>query len=341
MFRRILAVCFFALAVGVASAVEPAASEVPFATLFEAFRALPAGQQEDRLAQAFAYRLQQCGNISVRTDVRLRNHTFGLDGRVGEPVNDGVHRVYHHRRLHGGYRVSIDQAVGYDEPVTLSEVYNFNPRTGESRGVSYLPGLSPRGWFQVRQPISWESDPFVFWLDGKDTESQQFLFRYLLDHRSQFDIETAQQDGLVRLTVPWRPPHSHEVLGVQEFTLDPAKEFLPVSGRGYWEQPVGEGNTIWRSVEFTVTESKRFDEIWMPVRLRHLVQASPLRPDVVNVYDVELLELEFGNVTRPDLHVSFPDRTMVIDSVNGLRYVVAGNESPSDSQSNADAADKR
>jgi len=115
-------------------------------------------------------------------------------------------------------------------------------------------------------------------------------------------IEILDDDGLVKLTVPWRPFGYNESLGIWVYFLDLRKGSLPIKGNGKWERRRSNGKTSWRLEDFEVIDSTLVDDVWMPIVLRESVRAST-RPDLLNKYETCIKLIEYGRVQSNDIEV--------------------------------------
>jgi hypothetical protein len=173
-----------------------------------------------------------------------------------------------------------------------------------------------------------ETNRYTYWLDGQHSAKAEYLIRYLVDHQKEWTIEVPADSSTVRLTVPWQPEFSDKPMGTREFFLDPRKAFFPVRGKARWEEILRIGKLSWRSEEFIVEEARLVGDVWMPTKLKEIIGASPLGPNVVNIWETEVHKIESGTVTPEDLEIKFPEGTEVIDAIKGLRYLTDANGNP-------------
>jgi hypothetical protein len=172
-----------------------------------------------------------------------------------------------------------------------------------------------------------ESDRYAYWLDGEFAHKEDFLFRYLLDHRKEWNIEAPVDGDTVQLTVPWQPWFSDKPLGKRTFVLDRQKGFLPIKGHSRWDRTLGNGKPSWRVEDFVVQDSRLVSDVWMPTKLREEVWASSV-PDRIVVEEIEATDIKIGAVTPEDLHVPFTEGMQIVDAIKGVSYVADARGDP-------------
>jgi hypothetical protein len=288
-------------------------------------RQLSPAERNSLIAAAFERRLKQCDNVEfvVRSVLKV----YKLNGtQLGDVKDTLCDETEHMWRLGSSYRVDTERTADAGK-VRQALSNHYDAGAGVSRSVVATTRMQTGARIDTTPDRQTQEFRYQYWLDGQHTNLAEYIFRYLLDHKGEFSSEV-RPDGLVALTVPWAPRWSKTPLGTREFVLDPAKGFMPVSGKGRWEQPKPTGPPNWRSEEFTADEAKLVGDVWMPMRLREVIHSSNGTPGTVNVWETAVDRIELGRVAPADLEVTFPKGTQVVDAIKGVTYHVGEDGQP-------------
>jgi len=291
------------------------------------FKSLPDSDRAVLLLEAFQRRIEHSRNLSYECSLILRNHKWA-DGKVGDIVWRGLKFRYHHWSLNESYAVET-RPFGdpeNEEPKTISKT-SYDAASGISRSATSLDPNKPKvaAITSQKNQIT-ETNRYSYWLDGTPNGYAQFLFRDLVEARDHYSIVVNDAEGLVELTIPWKPRGFPEVEGTWKYSLNPRQGFLPVRGEGQWR-----GRGHWREETFQVRDARLVDDVWMPLDLHETVRASSGAPDTVNVYETRVLSIEHGQVTPQDLEVEFGERAYVADKTRGVKYFTDPAGKPVDS----------
>ena len=330
--------CFFRIVAFAMAAVPsatfvqsaPAAdSEEPATISAKEFLALGIDDQRTMLAQAFERRLNDSKNISYEVVVTICNHEY-RDGKLGPVVWEGMKWGYRHWRLGDSYRVDVD-AYGRPFTDTPQQYISSGFDANEGRSIETIRGKGLKKPYARIDKIHSRTivdNRYSYWLDGKPNGDAEHIIRCIVNHRDQLKFSATESGAVdvVVMTLPWTPFGLPDAVGEWKLELDSKKGFLPVHGIGSWER-VGDNRRIYRRAEFIVGDSKLVSGVWMPTRLREVIEASPI-PGVVNVWETEVVRIEQGKVTPTDLVVSIDEGTTVIDSLKGGSYSADANGQP-------------
>jgi hypothetical protein len=308
-----------------------AAWEVEGVTAFamgaDEFRRLSSEEQKTLLVSAFERRLELAKNIQYQAVLTGENHEYRA-GKVGKLVTRLNGSGLLHWKIGNSFRMDTIRGGGMSvEPLPLESVASgFNAEAAVATSTIHF-GNTPRCFGRTDvspDPIN-DSNRYAYWLDGKDTAEQEFFIRYIVNHRSDLEVDVSGVEN-IRLTVPWKPFWSEKVIGKRSFELDPRKGFLPVRGMARWEILGQDGKSSdWRNEEFFVEASKIVGDVYMPTKYRELLSASTLGDGLVTVWQTDVSKIEAGNVTLKDIEVPFNEGMEVVNAIEGVFYVVGPN----------------
>jgi hypothetical protein len=315
---------------GLARAQDRAAFAMPLGE----FQQLSAAEQKALLGRVFEHRLEHAKNIYFEVQVRMAGYEY-RNGQVGKKTFDANGRNYRLWRLVDAYRMASDRG-GIDVAIPIEFVNSgFDPREGIGKSTVRFKGNNRAyGRIDSVHDISEEDNRLTYWLDGKHptTGWGEYIFRFLVDNKDSYVIETPVDQNMVRLKVPWITIVSPEPWGTREFILDPSKGFLPIRGKGRWEtDKFGDGKTHWRVEEFEVGDSQLVGDVWMPLHLKEIIVSSR-RANACNVLETKVTKIEWGTVKPEDLEVAFSPGMRIVDAIKGDTYVVGENGEPTQVQ---------
>jgi hypothetical protein len=305
-------------------------SSAAFATTIEDFRELSRDEQHSLVVKAMKHRLEHGKNIYIVSRRTLRNHFYD-DGVLGGVQYQGITAVNRLWRLGNSYRLDTEN-YGKVRPAEATnllrrQVTGFDSVSEHSVSTRQTVG-NRRSYARVAigHNLMTEHHRYGYWLDGEHSRFAENLFRYLVDHSASLVVTTpGKEEGLVRVDVEWQPSFSHEPLGTRQFYLDPQKGFFPVRGYGKWEMLLKDGTLSWswRQEEFRVEESRLVGDVWMPIKLQEITRGSTSpAPNIVAVYETEVLDIEQGTVTDDDLLVPLSKGMEVVDTIRSVSYVL-------------------
>ena len=300
------------------------ADRTSFGMSIEEFRRLSPTARQEIIVTAFEHRLERSRNSYYEVMQKSNNHEYkdGEVGRLVAPLNGSRIRLW---TLGDSYR--MESEVGGPEVLTpeLLSVTSFDSNEGVVRSTA-RPASNQRTYGRidtVQDPIK-QWNRYGYWLDGKHTPAGEHLIRYVVDHRSKWQIDMSMDPSKIHLTIPWQPDGYDKAQGTRWLALDPVKGFLPTAGKARWDA-ASRGRPRWRMEEFTVEKSQLVQDVWMPTKVTELVGGSPLGPEKVTVYQLHVARISMGNITPRDLEVGFPTGTKVVDATRGVTYLVGPN----------------
>jgi hypothetical protein len=300
--------------------------EAAFSMSIEEFRDLSSTDQKALLVSVFEHRLEHAANIYYEAleliDLVERDAESGKLGKVTERLNGS--RLRHWVR---GSSSRMDTIRGGPDVAEALETVavGLDAKSGVVRtSVHFKEGRPPSGRIGTQHDRINDSNFYAYWLDGKHTTENDFLPRYLVEHRAEFSIAMPAGESTVRLTVPWYYNSSTKPWGTRAFDLDPQKGFLPVRGTARWEHKLG-SNPQWRVDEFTVEASQLVGDVWMPTKLTWIIDTPNGKPGVCNVHHISISQIEAGTVRDEALEVSFEPGMLIVDAIEGVAYTPGPN----------------
>jgi beta-lactamase regulating signal transducer with metallopeptidase domain len=305
----------------------------PVSMSAEEFGRLPAAEQRAILAREFQRRLEMVKNLHFETDTVVKLYT-NRDGKPVEPLKQTTNFRFRYWLLGESFRVDRDTSVPTDAELSCSSSEAVNAEEGLGRNVSiWKEGkFPPQG--QIVFPFeSTDISRYAGWVLDKDGSrsptGEDYLFRYLLNHKDQFEIEARVEGDKVRLTVPWQPAWAGAPggSGRRVYLLDPRKGFLPIHCASRYDNSPTEQRRSWREETLAVEESRLVGDVWMPSVLRE-TSAHSLSPDEIEVLETKASRIESGAVKPSDIQVRFPEGMKVIDAIEGVEYVVDAKGNP-------------
>ncbi len=288
------------------------------------FSQMSSADQKMLLIRVFERRLEHAKNLYYKVDTFSKNHE-DLDGEVGKPLNDASSRRFQYEQwgLGNSYRIDTNK---YRQP-KLDELYvwmasGFDADQGVGRSTGRVKGKEKTyGRIDTKHNPAVGDNQYRYWLNGDYPRWQEYLFRYLLSRRGEFEIEAPVEGDKVRLTVGYQPSWAKESGGKRAFLLDPQEGFLPIRGDSRWDgSPGRDGRPQWRVEKFTVTQSKLVGDVWMPIEMRFAIACSAATVPGFTVYDMTVSKIEGGKVTPADLEVPFTEGMFVVDAIKGVSY---------------------
>lgn len=318
--RCVLVLCIIALTVPLQAAEDSAA----FSMSIDEFVELSDADQKSLVASAFEHRLQHAKNLHY--EALMLGNVSEYDGeRVGKVLTQLNGSRLRHWTLGDSFRMDTDRGGPDVSHPQKFVVCGLDATSGVVRStVRFNNRDRSAGRIGVEVDQINHFNRYAYWLEGEHTMVAEYVFRYLVDHRSHFTLEPASENK-VCLIVPWHPYESKEPLGARTFLLDPAKGFLPVHGMARWDEVRRGGKTSWRTEEFFVEAAELVGDVWMPTQLKEVIGASTGGDGKVNVYDIKVSKIEAGTVTAEDIEVPFPMGMDVVDTIKGETYVVGPN----------------
>lgn len=318
----------------IAKAVQeaaPARSELvpPSSMSAEEFARLSAADQRALLVRAFEWQVGHLNNVYFEVDA-LYSWYENRNGEIGAVKQDppSRHTRYRHWRLGDSFR---EDSETFDDATSTNVSFRSSLGNNAEEGVARYVHFSLKGerppQGQVQYPISPnDHDPYIHWLshspEPKTTMPRvEYLFPYLLEHQSEYEIAAPVDGDFVRLSFPWKTDWAEQPGGQRVYLLDPKKGFLPVRCDSRYDDPPTDPRRMWRIEQFLVEESRLVDDVWTPVRLTEAVAGSPA-PDQFAVFRITVSRMESGTVKLPDLFIPFPEGTRVQDVLEGATYVV-------------------
>jgi len=294
---------------------------------FDEFASLNHDDQATIVRIAMEERMVFAKNIFYESTRITRIQKF--DGEVPGKVTHGDNMpkfVHRHWKLGDSYRMDTDAywSAAHSNPAQLVQ-NQFDANQGVTRGR--VNGFGDERIFariDTKQDSYNSENRYAFWLFGEDVFDAEFLIRYMVQHADQYEIEIENDTKLIKLTVPWMPLHSRsEVLGKRTVWLDSTKKFLPISGKARWDDDKNAG--MWRTEEFVVLDSQLVGNVWMPMKIRELIQTNLADEGIFCVNVTTVQKIEQGTVTEGDLWVEFPPGTKVIHAIEGVTYKIGPN----------------
>lgn len=294
-----------------------------FSMSIDEFRALAPADQQALLASVFEHRLRHAANIHYEALQLISLAEYDPEtGKVGEVTQRLNGSRLRHWVRGNSFRMDTIRG-GHDVAEALKSVAcGLDAKSGVVRStVHFKEGRPPSGRIGTDVDRINESNFYAYWLNGKPTGHNDFLPRYLVEHQDQFSIAAPPGETTVRLGVPWYYFSNKEPWGTRAFDLDPEKGFLPIRGKARWELKQ-DGKTHWRVDEFTVEESRLVGDVWMPTKLKWLIDTSSGNPRTCNIYNITVSEIEAGTVRDEDLEVPFDAGMLIVDAIQGMAYTV-------------------
>lgn len=324
---RLSFVLSFIAVMSVASSVVAAEVLQPTSISAEAFSRLSSADQRALLVRVFERRLEHAGNLQYEVDLQYRFFE-NANGAPGRRKEFSVHRVCRQWQLGGSYRLDSDMYLPEAASPHKWTATSYNAQEGVGRFTLRQKGLERAfGRIDSRHDNLLEDNRFCLWLNGTYPHKEDYLFRYLLDHQSEFVVKAPVDGGHVELVVGYQPWWADKSGGQRVFLLDPNKGFLPIRGDSRWDAPPSGGHDNWRIERFTVEESQLVGDVWLPVRITEQLAGSPA-PDNFTVLEMTVSRLEYGRVTPADLVVPFTEDMQVVDAIKGVTYVTDSDGNP-------------
>jgi hypothetical protein len=215
----------------------------------------PFADQRDLLVAVFERRLEHSKNLSYDADLAL-DICVNLEGKPGELKETCSFRRWHSWQLGDSYRVDADMFLPNQlEKAVLWTSSGFNAEEGVGRCTVKGTDNRTAGRIDTVHNQGLEDNHYSYWLDGMDRRKQEYLFRDILAHQQDFEIQAADDPDLVQLTIDYQPYWTNKPGGKRVFLLDPRKGFLPIQGESRWDETSAKGRHRWRIERFVVKES--------------------------------------------------------------------------------------
>jgi hypothetical protein len=293
----------------------------------EEFSRLSVADQRALLVRAFERRRGHAKNLYYEAEQVVSWYEKDGNGERGKFLEEGPRRKYRHWRLGDSYRMDSDMIRPKQVDVLHWVSSGFDSEQGVCRST-----MRTRGEKRTFGRIDTAHDPITmdnrynYWLDGEYPHKEEYLFRYLLDHKDEFEIRSPVAGDKVQLTVGFQPWWADKPGGKRQFVLDPQKGFLPVQANSRWDGPPTGGNPNWRVEKFTVEESRLVGDVWMPIRLMETtaVGHSPR----VAAMEISVSRIECDAVRPNDLVVPFTEGMEIVDAIKGVAYAADAHGNP-------------
>ena len=304
--------------------LTPAGAQ-PLLMSAEEFASLSGADQQALLVRVFEHRLEHAANLYYEARETIDVHEYHDGQPVGPPQKQLGGDDVRFWQLGSSYRMDFDRWRKEGQDPVVSNSFGFSAQEGVGRRMSKLRDLRNPDQVHIFGRVDQEHNPrwlqgrFQYWLDGEFPHPREYFFRDLIARQEEFIVRAPVENGLVELTVDY-DLFARAEPGTRVVLLDPEKGFLPVRGEARGEDLSPEGRHRYRKEGFVVHESRLVEDVWMPVRFTHTI-ASSAAPDICNIHNTEILQIEHGKVVPKDLKVLFPEGTRVVDAVRGVTYV--------------------
>jgi hypothetical protein len=287
--------------------------------------------QKALLGRVFERRLEHARNIHYEVDIYC-SHYANRNGELGDPMPKIAPRRFQYQQwqLGDSYRHSTNKYRSPDfEELHVWMSSGFDGDQGVARSAIRVKGKEEAyGRIDTKEDPAIYDNQYRYWLDGTYPHWQEFLFRYLVGRKDEFEIEVPIEGDFVLLTVPYQPAWAKEPGGKRVFHLDPKKGLLPVKGDSRWHGPSGSGKPTWRIEKFEIEDSQLVGDVWMPIKMRFSISASSAPVPNFSVYDMAVTKIEYGAVTDADLMLPFTEGMKVVDAIEGVTYRAGADGSP-------------
>jgi hypothetical protein len=212
------------------------------------------------LSRAFEKRLKSVSNISYKVEVNIGNRKLGI------PNSDNFfsRRTYVHKILDNSYTMWIDAPANPDHGGYHQVVLNFfDGKEGITKGYANSPpGAADPFHGRVdskHDPITHENY-YTAWLNDsfmiEFRYNGYYLFPCLLQHKDLWKIEVDNAGRMVTLTSPYpKPFDADEFSGTMKLTLDPQKDFMPLSEEYRWDAILPNKRELFLAGGFVVEDS--------------------------------------------------------------------------------------
>ncbi|MBN1394859.1 MAG: M48 family metalloprotease [Pirellulales bacterium] len=306
---------------------DEAKKDQPVSMSADEFMRLTPTERRDLLVRVFQHRLEQADNLYYKTEqlFEVRKNNNGSPGELLEDKPESRF-VYRHWRLNDSCRLDKD---AYNTPDDAKPNYKrtvgVNAEEGLARVVTIRDVGERRPSAVVVYPKNlYSGDHYIFWLDHKLPQIKELasstgepLFPYLIRHKDEFKFEPA--GDLIRLSVPWQPWWAEKPGGMQVCLLDPQKGFLPVKCDSRWNGKTDDGKPLSCEGYHTVKECRLVGDVWMPVKISMRSEIS-FAPEEIYICEINVLQIEHGEVEPSDLMVPFSEGMKIVDTVEGISY---------------------
>jgi len=299
---------------------EPKSSAMPI----EAFTQLKPSEQKVLLIKTFQRRLEHAKNLFYEVELKslIYENQNELPGKLRETP---MRRRCRHWLLGDSYRMDSDMfRPGENQACEwISDGYDAKQGIGKS---TFNDNKRSFGRIDRIHDSIITDNHYIYWLRGAYRHKSEYLFQYLIEHKAEFEIQAPVDDGKVQLTVDYQPYWASKPGGKRIFILDPEKGFLPIDGHSRWNEfPLNGNPPQWRIERFTISESQRVGDVWMPVKLREEIMSSSA-PELISVQEMQVTRIEHGNVKPANLVVPFTKGMKIVDAIKGVNYIAHATE---------------
>jgi hypothetical protein len=307
------------------------------------FAALSQSEQHSLIAKNFATWLDATRNMHYTS-----TRTLTLVKKNNKEHQQMPKYIHQHWLKDDLYRITTEVLDPTGNRGVVQDYQSaFDKRRGEMRATIKNP--LPDGSVRLNARIDTVQDPtimhnpFVSWLSDKFVASETqrvrfddfYLFPLVLKQRSKWEIVLLPEKQQIKLIVPFELEFPFQrgtrQVGQKTLFLDPQKGFLPVLIDAYWEELPKPPGTMFQTVRYTVEESEKFGSVWVPTTLQYEILASSSIPDQINVYTMQITNVEFGTVIDSDVAIIFPEGTEVVDAIKGITYKTDARGNPIES----------
>lgn len=306
---------------------------------YEAFSQLSPDEMKNQLAKAFLHRIDFTRNLFILVEIsgeqKAYNDATKLIGQLITPYSQKTYRLWLYKDQ---YRTDYPIRKNRDNQLFQNVVATYNAREGLHKGTVTTPETKDRIFARIdtRQDTTAFRNLFWIWLnDGfcdPTTEEhlprRDYVFPDLLKNKSSWTIILLPDEKKIKIEYPFSSGFEvKESKGTKVLTLDPEKDFLPVSIRSRFDETQSNGQKFWVEKNLQVENSKIIDGEWMPTAFTEESAASWVEGKI-NVFRVKIEEIKHGKVSDSDVALKFSEGTEVVDAINGIAYKTDASGNP-------------
>ena len=316
---RCFILCFFCVLVA-----EPTSLRGGSRFNDEQFLELPPEVQKTLIEDAFKSRLDALKNVKYEAvqsffNAQVDELLYEYDSSLKDESGLGGTVKYLHLRIGDSYRMEITKTWTNQRSPEQKVVNWFDSNEGVNRGYisqGNLPGVF-EGRIATEQDSLTDENRFMYWLDGQNTKLGEYLFPCLLANLSEATIARSEIEGCISFAHAWS--RSESSIGKRIVDLDLSKDFLPIRSRGE-RTSVRSGKITWFQA-FDVLESKKVEDLWMPVHVREISSTNVTEAKhKAAIDDYRVTSISIGEIMDEDLKLEFPNSTLVVDSIRGVYF---------------------
>jgi hypothetical protein len=327
--------CFTVIDIKTNSQMTVVANESALKTQrYDEFSQLSFEKQKDRLIRAFEKRMKHARNLFYCTEMTMGHKNYNVSNSE-EFVT--FRRIYSHWILDRSYLMQVDMLPYGNNSSRQFATTFFDSKEGVTKGfvsikdetIKNETGEILRGLIGTEQDKFYSENYYTSWLDGDLQMEDFYIFPCILKYRDTWEIELDSRDKMVRLTC-FLPPRfiAARYEGKRLLILDPEKDFMPLKEEYKWEATSRVNN--WVEGGFVVDDSQIIDDVWMPLKMT-IHYRLMTHPDMIMLVKANITKIEHGNVTKTDLAIKFPEKTSVVDAIQGVSYKTDANGEPIES----------